>query len=66
MMLPARNYESEHTRFIREMLQKKPQIAQDQQTSRAIWWDKQPIDLAARKKMDEARVPQAGYVYADE
>ena len=42
------------------------QIAQEQQTSRAIRWDKQPVDLAARKKRDEARVQQAGYVYADE
>jgi Protein of unknown function (DUF3460) len=66
MMLPARNYESEHTKFIRELLQKKPQIAQEQQKSRAIWWDKQPRDLAARKKMEEGRVPQAPYVYADE
>lgn len=66
MMLPARNYESEHTKFIRALLQKKPQIERDQQQGRAIWWDKQPLDLAALKKMEEGRVPQAPYVYADE
>ena len=62
-MLPARHYESEHTRFIREMKEQKPQLEQDQQTSRAIWWDKRPMDLAEQKEMDEGSVPLAGYVY---
>lgn len=62
-MLPARHYESEHTRFIREMKDRKPQLEQEQQKSRAIWWDKRPKDLAARKAMDENLVAQAGYVY---
>ncbi len=62
-MLPARHYESEHTRFIREMKDKKPGLEREQQESRAIWWDKRPADLATTKKMDEGRVPQAGYVY---
>ena len=62
-MLPARHYESEHSRFIREMKERQPQLEQEQQQSRAIWWDKRPDDLAARKKMDEGLVPQPGYVY---
>jgi hypothetical protein len=62
-MLPARNYESEHTRFIREMKQRKPTLELEQQESRAIWWDKLPKDLAEEKKMDEGRVPQPAYVY---
>jgi len=62
-MLPARHYESEHTRFIREMKDKKPDLEQEQRESRAIWWDKRPADLADRKTMDEGRVPQTGYVY---
>jgi hypothetical protein len=65
-MLPSRHYESEHTRFIREMKEKKPQLEVDQQQSRAIWWDKRPKDLTEEKKMDEGRVPQAGYVYQSE
>ena len=65
-MLPARHYESEHTRFIREMKEKKPRLEADQQESRAIWWDKRPKDLAEEKKMDEGRVPQPGYVYQTE
>jgi hypothetical protein len=66
MMLPARNYESEHTKFIRQLLQKNPELEQEQQKARAIWWDKQPLDLAARKTMEEGNVPQTPYVYPDE
>jgi hypothetical protein len=62
-MLPARHYESEHTRFIRELKDEKPQLEAEQRRSREIWWDKRPQDLAERRKMDEGRVPQAGYVY---
>jgi hypothetical protein len=62
-MLPARNYESAHTRFIRELKQKEPSLELEQQKSRAIWWDKLPKELAEEKKMDEGRVPQPAYVY---
>ena len=31
-MLPARNYESDHTRFIREMKEKKPALESEQQS----------------------------------
>ena len=62
-MLPARHYESDHTRFIREMKESKPDLEREQQISRAIWWDKRPQDLATTKEMDEGRVPQTGYVY---
>ena len=62
-MLPARHYESDHTRFIREMKDRKPLLEGEQQQSRALWWDKRPKALAEQKKMDEGRVPLAGYVY---
>ena len=62
-MLPARHYESEHTRFIRELKERKPQLDEEQQKSRAIWWDKRPKDLAEEVVMDEGRVPQSAYVY---
>ena len=62
-MLPARHYESDHTRFIREMKEGKPDLEREQQKARAIWWDTRPQDLATTKEMDEGRVPQAGYVY---
>jgi hypothetical protein len=63
MMLPSRHYESEHTRFIRELMAKKPELAARQQEGRALWWDKRPQDLAERRQMDEGQVPQAPYVY---
>jgi hypothetical protein len=65
-MLPARDYESEHTRFIRELLQKRPEIAAEQKKGRAIWWDKRPTDLEQRREMDIARVPMKAYVYGSE
>jgi len=63
LMLPARNYESDHTRFIRDLMDRKPELAQAQQKGRAIWWDKRPPDLADRRIMDEGRVAQPAYVY---
>jgi hypothetical protein len=62
-MLPSRHYESDHTRFIREMKERKPALEAEQRRSRAIWWDKRPRDLEETRKMDEGRVPQAAYVY---
>lgn len=62
-MLPARHYESEHTRFVRELLDRKPHLPDEQKTSRAIWWDKSPRELAERSRMDQGRVPQSAYVY---
>lgn len=66
MMLPARHYVSDHTRFIRELLEKKPELVQEQRKGRAIWWDKEPRDLALGREMDAGRVPQPAYVYRNE
>ena len=62
-LLPARHYVSEHTRFIRELLEKKPALETEQRIGRAIWWDKLPSEVAAERERDEGRVPQKGYVY---
>ena len=62
-MLPARHYVSEHTKFINEVLEQKPQLADEQKKGRAMWWDKLPRDLETRRKMDEGKVPQTPYVY---
>ncbi len=66
LMLPARNYESDHTKFMRELMAQNPGFAAEQKRGRAIWWDKSPDDLTARRQMDEGRVPQAPYVYQTE
>ena len=63
MMLPSRHYISEHTSFIRELLQKKPELIDKQREGRAIWWDKRPQALAEERVRDASRVPQSPYVY---
>ena len=63
MMLPSRHYVSEHTKFIRELLEQKPELVEKQREGRAIWWDKTPRALADEAQMDAGRVPQSGYVY---
>jgi Protein of unknown function (DUF3460) len=55
-------YESEFTKFMRELKQQRPQLEAEQRKSRAIWWDhKQDLDTAKRDK--ESRVKQQAYVY---
>lgn len=66
MFLPSRHYVSEHTTFIRDLLAKKPELVLDQKRGRAIWWDKEPQDLALGRQMDEGSVPQPPYVYQTE
>ena len=55
-------YESDQTKFIRELFEKNPRLPQAQKEARAIWWDKK-LDLDERKRFKEASVPQKGYVY---
>ena len=65
-MLPARHYESDHTKWVRELLAHEPRLVDEQRKGRAIWWDKLPRDLADRVRMDTGGVPQKGYVYGRE
>lgn len=58
-------YESEITRFIRELKQKNPQIEAKQREGRALWWDK-TLDLDELRRQRAARVPQKPYVYQTE
>ena len=55
-------YESEATKFIREVLAKNPQIVEQQKKNRATWWDK-PQDLETAKEHADADVPAPSYVY---
>jgi hypothetical protein len=56
------SYESEFTKFIRELKQQRPQLEAGQRESRAIWWD-HPQDLETLKRDKESRVKQQAYVY---
>ena len=62
-LLPARHYVSDHTKFITELLDRKPDIENEQRAGRKIWWDKLPSEVEAQREMNEGRVPQKGYVY---
>jgi hypothetical protein len=55
-------YESDITRFIRDLREKNPQIVEQQKKNRATWWDK-PQDLQTNRERSAATVPQPAYVY---
>jgi hypothetical protein len=58
-------YESEHTKFMREWLEKHPQEIEEQKKGRALWWDK-PQDLQAQARLRKAEVPPKPYYYDPE
>ena len=62
-LLPSRHYVSDHTRFITELLDRKPELQTDQRVGRKIWWDKLPSEVQAQRDMNAGRVPQKAYVY---
>ncbi|RJG05624.1 DUF3460 family protein [Noviherbaspirillum cavernae] len=65
MILSKHNhaYESDITRFIKELKQKDPNLEQKQRVGRALLWDKEPIDLDTQRRSTESRVQQQAYVY---
>jgi hypothetical protein len=56
-------YESEITKFIKELKAKNPDLEQQQRDGRALLWDKAPIDLDQTERADDSRVDQQAYVY---
>lgn len=58
----AKPYESDITRFLRELNQKDPEIERGQRIGRAIFWDKD-IDADLYRRFEESDVPQPAYVY---
>jgi Protein of unknown function (DUF3460) len=55
-------YESDITKFIREMKQRKPDLERKQREARQIWWDK-TLDPDEEARFAQSRVPMPGYVY---
>ncbi|MDT8364501.1 MAG: DUF3460 family protein [Nitrosomonas sp.] len=55
-------YESEHTKFMRELFVKHPDWVEKQKEARAIWWDKK-IDRQAQQAFRETRAAPKSYVY---
>jgi len=58
----AAGYESDHTRFMRELLAKNPEWVEEQQRGRALWWErKTPADAA--DTFSEGRKAHHAYPY---
>ena len=55
-------YESEATRFLRDLLEQHPELRELRRRNRATWWDR-PQDPQEQRERDAARVPQDAYVY---
>lgn len=55
-------YESDITRFLRELKQARPHLEDEQRKGRAIWWDR-PQDPETERRNQASRVHQAAYVY---
>ena len=55
-------YESEHTKFMREWMEKHPEEREEQKKGRALWWDK-PQVVEERQRLKEASVPVKPYYY---
>lgn len=56
-------YVSDFTKFLNDLKQKNATLEEKQRAGRAIWWDKSPIDLDARRRAEESRIKQQAYVY---
>ncbi len=57
-----RNYESDISRFVREMKDKDPELERRQREGRAIYWDKQ-LDLDDLRRWNQSKISMQGYVY---
>lgn len=56
-------YVSDYTKFLTEMKQKNPALDEKQRLGRLIHWDKAPLDLDTRRRVEESRIKQQAYVY---
>lgn len=55
-------YESDITQFMRELMDKNPQLKELQKKNRATWWDKTQ-DLQELKRQEESAAPKQAYAY---
>ena len=56
------SYESEHTKFIRELLEKNPALQKKREDARNMWWEKK-LNKEEQKHFKESSVPMKPYVY---
>lgn len=57
-------YESDVTKFMRDFLERHPEVVEKQKLARATWWDR-PQSPSISKALDEATVPKKAYEYYD-
>lgn len=55
-------YESDITKFVRDMLDKSPELKTLQKQNRATWWDK-TLDAEQLKRNEVSEAPKAPYAY---
>ncbi len=55
-------YESDTTQFLRELMEKNPQLLELRKKNRLTWWDR-PQDLETWNERSTSTVPQPAYVY---
>ena len=55
-------YESEATRFLRDLLDQHPELRELRARNRATWWDR-PQESGIQREREAAKVPQGAYVY---
>ena len=60
--MKLKNYQSEATAFIKDFLDKNPEVVEKQKRHRATWWDR-PQTQEERARIDAAKLEQKGYVY---
>ena len=55
-------YESDITKFVRDLMDKNPEWIELQKTNRATWWDKKqnPEEI---KRQEESAAPKQPYAY---
>jgi hypothetical protein len=56
-------YESEHTKFIKELKAKTPGMEERQVAGRSLLWDKAPQSLDEQRRLAESRLRQQAYPY---
>ena len=55
-------YESDITCFIRDFLNKNPEVVEEQRAARSMWWDRTQ-DREQRKQFEKSSVPMKPYEY---
>lgn len=55
-------YESEATRFLKDLMDHHPELQQLRARNRATWWDR-PQDLETAAEREAARVTPGSYAY---